>query len=160
MVNTVINTPVAPSHPEGQGHATKGGHYVAFKAQGNFAPEATFEVISAVNPWRPNTPGHRFYAAILASKSATVGDVLSVGKEAGFKASDIQGHLRWLFTWGGSYIRVAGNVYAAPAVSAPEVQAPVAAPALAAPVAPSAQAEAKVAAKAASKARARRVVRA
>jgi hypothetical protein len=136
MVNTVTNTPVAPSHPEGQGTSTKGGHYVAFKAQGNFAPEATFERISATNPWRPNTPGFRFYAAVLAGTPSTVADVLALGKEAGFKASDVQGHLRWLFTWGGSYIRVAGKVYAAPAGSAPEVQAPVAAPALPAPAAP------------------------
>lgn len=123
----VATTPVAPVQGQ-QGQVLRhGGHIVAYKAQPKFDSAATLELISGTNPWRPSTPGSDFWVKVLAKlpTPATVSDALALGAKAGLKPVAVQGHLRWLYTWGGSYIRVAGNVYSPPVASP---VAPVAAP--------------------------------
>lgn len=110
---TITTTPVAPTVGQ-QGQKTHGGHYTAYRAQPAFAPTASLELISGNNPWRPYTPGHNFYVQVLAKTPATIGAALELAKGAGIKANDAQKHLRWLYTWGGSYIRVDGQVYSPP----------------------------------------------
>jgi hypothetical protein len=125
MSTIISNTPVAPV-VGAQGSSTPGGHYVAYKAQGRFDLSASLKLVSSTNPWRPNTPGFRFYQAVLAKAPATVGAAVTLGVASGFKAREVQNHLRWLYTWGGSYIRIAGQVFVPP-VAAPKA-APVKAP--------------------------------
>jgi hypothetical protein len=115
-------TPVAP-RVGAQGTSTPGGHYVAYRNQAPFALEASLKLISGTNPWRPNTPGTRFYTAVLAKNPATVAAAIALGKDAGFKAREVQNHLRWLYTWGGSYVEVGGKVYSPPVAPAPAPKA-------------------------------------
>jgi hypothetical protein len=122
MSTTQASTPVAPVVGS-QGSSTPGGHYVAYRAQGAFALDASLKLISGSNPWRPNTPGFRFYTAVLAKSPATVGAAVTLGKDAGFKPREVQNHLRWLYTWGGSYVEIGGKVFSPPVGTAP---APVA----------------------------------
>jgi hypothetical protein len=122
MSTIISNTPVAPV-VGAQGSSTPGGHYVAYKAQGRFDLSASLKLVSSTNPWRPNTPGFRFYQAVLAKAPATVGAAVTLGVASGFKAREVQNHLRWLYTWGGSYVEIGGKLFAAPVAP---VQAPVA----------------------------------
>jgi hypothetical protein len=111
-----MSTPVAPV-VGAQGQKTvHGGHYTAYRAQSAFAPTATLKLISGSNPWRPNTPGHTFYTAVLSKAPATVSAALELGAKVGFKASASQAHLRWLYTWGGSYVQIDGKVFSPPVV--------------------------------------------
>lgn len=121
---TVDTTPVAPAQGEQGVRLSHGGHIQAYKAQASFAPTATLELISGTNPWRRNTLGHDFYVKVLGNAPKTVADALAIGAKAGLKARDVQGHLRWLYTWGGSYIRIAGNVYSPPVAPVSEPVAP------------------------------------
>jgi hypothetical protein len=114
MSNTSV-TAVAPAHPVGVGSSKKGGHVVAFRAQKAFPLDATLELISSTNPWRPNTPGNTFFEKVLRANPKTVQAAVDLGKAISISEPDVQGHLRWLFTWGGSYIKVAGQLYSAPA---------------------------------------------
>lgn len=124
---TTTSTPtiaVAPTMGE-QGSRKTGGHYNAYRATPVFAPTATLRLVSAVNPWRPMSPGHAFYTAVLANNPATVSDAIALGAKAGLKAREVQNHLRWLYTWGGAYLEVDGKLFAAPApVVAPKAVAP------------------------------------
>jgi hypothetical protein len=131
-MNTVqASTPVAPVVGT-QGTSTPGGHYVAYKAQPIFAPTATLELISGTNPWRHNTPGFDFYTMVLAQKPATVQKAIELGaaSKRKFTGPEVQNHLRWLYTWGGSYIRIGGKVFSPPPGA---VRAPKPAPAKKAP---------------------------
>jgi hypothetical protein len=122
-MSTITTTPVAPTMGA-QGKSTPGGHYSAYRAQPRFAVEATMRLISGTNPWRPNTPGHRFYTAVLAKNPATVAAAIALGKDAGFKAREVQDHLRWVYTWGGSYVEIGGKVFSPPvAPAAPKAPA-------------------------------------
>jgi hypothetical protein len=109
-----------PRSPPGQRVSSPGAHIAAWKAQPKFVLEATLRPINTINPWRPNTSGHRFYTKVLSQNPATVGDAMALGTKAGFSAHKIQEHLRWLYTWGGSYIEIAGQVYAKPEPGMPE----------------------------------------
>jgi hypothetical protein len=120
MQAQVTNIPVAPAHPAGQGTSVKGGHYLAYKAQVNFPVEATLELLNSSNPWRSG-PGFDFYVKVLAQAPATVQAAIDLGKEHGFKAQQVQNHLKWLYTWVG-YLKVGGAQYAPPAT--PEIPAP------------------------------------
>jgi hypothetical protein len=86
-------------------------HDEALRAQGNFALTDKLELISPVNPWKPGSYGDQFYKAALARNPATVQDAITLAAPAGFSAADVQGHLRWLYTWGGEYLRVNGERY-------------------------------------------------
>lgn len=112
MNTTQTTTPVAPAMGE-QGTSTPGGHYVAYRNQPKFDLGASLKLISQVNPWRPGTPGHRFYTMVLTKNPATVGAAVKLA-EGSFKASEVQAHLRWLYTWGGAYIEIGGKLFAAP----------------------------------------------
>jgi hypothetical protein len=132
-MSTITTTAVAPTVGQ-QGTKTHGGHYNAYRACPPFAPTATLELISGSNPWRPATPGHSFYTQVLAQKPATIGKALELGAKAGFKVGEVQGHLRWLYTWGGSYIKIGGQVFSpvaptpvapmAPKVATPKAVSP------------------------------------
>jgi hypothetical protein len=129
---------VAPAHPAGTGHATKGGHVVHWRAQPAFDPASTLQLTSAHNPWRPNAPGYAFYAQVLAPlglEPTTVQAVLAAAHTAGFKPGVAQGHLRWLYTWG-NYMLVNGALHPAFGGNGAVVEAPAIAPVEAAPVAP------------------------
>jgi len=123
---TTTTIAIAPAHPMGQGSQTKGGHHNAWRAQPKFQPSDKLSLVSTVNPWRPNSLGWSFYNAVLAPCPATVSDALAVGKAKGYPARVVQGHLRWLYTWGGSYLAVNGSTYAAPAAPVVATVAPVA----------------------------------
>jgi hypothetical protein len=129
-MSTITTTAVAPTVGQ-QGTKIHGGHVDAYRACPPFAPTASLELISGSNPWRPTSPGHSFYTQVLAHKPATIGKALELGAKAGFKVGEVQGHLRWLFTWGGSYIKVDGKVFSEPKSDAPKAvtpKAPKAAP--------------------------------
>jgi hypothetical protein len=79
-----------------------------------FSLEASLELISGSNPWRPGTPGSNFWSQVLSKNPATVAAAVAMGKDAGFKAREVQNHLRWLYTWGGSYVRIGGAVFVPP----------------------------------------------
>ena len=112
---TVTPTTIAVAPAMGKvGKATAGGHVTAWRLQPAFAPTSTIKLVSTVNPWRANTPGHKFYVAVLAKNPATVQAALTLGATAGFNAAECQKHLRWLFTWGGAYLQVNGKLYSAP----------------------------------------------
>jgi hypothetical protein len=102
-----MNVPAAP-RVGSQGTSTPGGHFVAYKAQAAFAPEATLELTDGANHWRPNTPGARFWDAAL-SKAKTVAQAIELAGKANIKSGEAQKHLRWYFTWG--YLRVDGVAY-------------------------------------------------
>jgi hypothetical protein len=90
---------------------------MAYKAQAAFAPTATLELISGSNPWRPNTPGYFLWVQVLSQSGCrTVANAIELAAKARNpqKASEIQKHLRWLYTWGGSYLRVNGAVFVPP----------------------------------------------
>lgn len=111
-----VSTPVAPT-VGAQGTSTPGGHYVQYKAQSAFAPTATIELISGSNPWRPNTPGFFLWVQVLSQSGCnTVAKAIELAAKAKNpqKASEVQKHLRWLYTWGGSYLRVNGAVFVPP----------------------------------------------
>ena len=124
---TQVTTPVAPAMGP-QGSSTPGGHYVAYRNQSKFDLGASLKLVSTVNPWRPNTPGHAFYVGVLSQGPATVGAAIELAKSSkprSFKASEVQAHLRWLYTWGGAYLEVNGKLFAAPpATATAPVQAP------------------------------------
>lgn len=130
MSITPVTTAVAPVVGQVGHKAKHGGHYLAYKAQAAFAGSDTLAIVAGTNnPWRPGTPGHAFYSAVLSQAPATVADAIALGAKAGFKASAVQGHLRWLFTWGGAYLAVNGLLYGgtvAPAAPAPAAPAPAA----------------------------------
>lgn len=121
--NVTVSTPVAPRMGT-QGSSTPGGHVQAWRAQKNFALEASFELISATNPWRAKRSAI-FFDRVLAATPAptTIGQVLANAEKLGFKPGESQRHLRWLYTWGGSYIKVGGQVFTPPSVSAPAPKA-------------------------------------
>jgi hypothetical protein len=110
------NTPVAPT-VGAQGSRKPGGHYQAYKAQPAFAPTATLRLISGSNPWRPNCPGYDFYVQVLSQSPATVQAAIDMAAKAKTpqKAAEVQKHLRWLYTWGGSYLEVDGKLANLPA---------------------------------------------
>jgi hypothetical protein len=120
MTNLPTVTPtiaVAPAQGA-QGHATRGGHHHAYMACRRFEASETIKLVSHVNPWRPGTSGHEFYvAALQGGKSATIGAAIELAAKIGLKPRQAIDHLRWLYTWGGSYLEVSGKLYAAPEAS-------------------------------------------
>lgn len=125
MQNTTANTPVAPVVGV-QGKATPGGHVLAYKAQPAFGATATLQLVAGTNnPWRPGTPGHAFYVQVLAglAPGATVAQCIAAAATAkvpgATKAGQVQGHLRWLYTWGGAYLAIDGKLYGGAAYNLP-----------------------------------------
>ena len=107
MSTPTMSVPSAPT-VGAQGTSTPGGHYVAYKACPAFALTDTLELTDGANHWRPNTPGAKFFEVAL-SKAKTVAQAIELAGKAGIKASEVQKHLRWYFTWG--YLRVNGSAY-------------------------------------------------
>jgi hypothetical protein len=131
MSTTVINTPVAPVVGS-VGSSSKGGHILAYRAQAKFLLTDTLRIVpGSNNPWRPNTPGYLFYSQVLANAPATVGAAIEMGAKSkpAFRAVDVQGHLRWLYTWGGAYLEVNGKLHSAPATTARKAPAKAKSPA-------------------------------
>jgi hypothetical protein len=115
MTDVAIVTPIAPAHPVGVGASQPGGHTKAFRAQPAFAPEAKLNVIGD-NLWRPGTPGHRFYAEVLAQGPMTVQECIdkAAALVEPFSAKQVQGPLRWMFTSAGGFLEVDGQRFSAP----------------------------------------------
>ena len=114
-VAITTSTPIAPAHPAGMGASTPGGHIKAFRAQAAFPVEAKI-TITGNSPWRPGTPGHRFYEEVLAKGPATVGAAIEMAGALAepFSVTACQGHLRWLYTSAGGFLEVDGQRFSAP----------------------------------------------
>ncbi len=123
MAKSVKNVPVAPRGGEAVGTSTKGQHILDYRAQPAFPVTAKLALVSTVNPWRANSPGHAFYVKVLALKPATVKSAIDLGAKMGLKAGMVQAHLRWLYTWGGAYLSVDGQLYGQ-AKAAPKARKP------------------------------------
>jgi hypothetical protein len=83
-----------------------GKHVLAWKRQPTFAPTDRLTLTTDNNPWAYNTPGYRFFEAVMRQRPATVADAISMakahdgGKVRTERIGSAQGHLRWLYTWG------------------------------------------------------------
>jgi len=129
-MSTTGTTPVAPQHPAGTGSQRKGGHHVAWVACPRFASDASVALVSATNPWRRETPGYRLWEAVLyplafgpsALPGCTIQHILDAAHNVlDYPPRETQGHLRWIYTWGGAYLAVGGAQWPAMA----EATAPV-----------------------------------
>ena len=94
-------------------------HRKAFRIQPDFAMDATYKLVSGTNPWRPYGLGWNFWEKVLRHHpEGVVGELLKLGRPHGIGDMEGMEHLRWLFTWGGSYIEINGQLYAPPPVLA------------------------------------------
>jgi hypothetical protein len=96
-------------------------HRKAFRIQPDFALDATVKLASGTNPFRHRSLGWQWYESVLRPtfdrvEVITVGELLRLGRPHGI--GDVEGmeHLRWLFTWGGSYVEIGGHLYSDPPV--------------------------------------------
>jgi hypothetical protein len=116
-MSEMTNIAIAPAHPLGQGRAIRGGHIQAFRAQPIFKHTDRLKVLSNANPWRLGSTGGMFFDSVLSQKPRTVADAIALGMKNGFSELDVQGHLRWLFTWTGPHLEVNGKVWRLPVVA-------------------------------------------
>jgi hypothetical protein len=108
-----VNMPVSPV-VQPQGKSTKGAHIQAWRACDKFAHDAKLELTSgAANPWKKDVPGDIFYRGVLAKAPKTVGEAVALAGKLtpAIRESEVQGHLRWLYTMSGSYVRIGGKSY-------------------------------------------------
>ena len=131
MAKQAKNTPtvaIAPTHPGGQGHATKGGHVNAWRAMlkaGGIPLTATVTFASPLlaSPWRPTAPGTTLYNSVLAQHvpstanpnpaGITIGQLCVAAKAAmGLTQAQTMGHLVWLYTWPHAGMLVNGQTWA------------------------------------------------
>lgn len=97
------------------------GHVIAYRAQPDFPLNAKIQWPQGVdNPWRVAAPGHAFFTACVLP-ATTVQQCIDLGAKQNLKASEVQRHLRWLFTWGLGF-QVNGQVYTMPTQASPPVQ--------------------------------------
>jgi len=93
-------------------------HHTDWKAQPNFAPDGTIKLVSPENPWAllgrsgRNGKGYQFFVKVMAKGPATVQEAIDLGKEIGLKPGQVQGHLRWLYTWG-PFVEIDGKLFEA-----------------------------------------------
>jgi hypothetical protein len=104
-------------------------HVVAWKRCKPFPENATVQVISTHNPWRPNSLGWPLFENVLRKKTTTtVGQILRDASDIGFDPFNTMQHLRWLYTWG-DFIEIDGQRYFPAKEEVPlqpgEVKAPV-----------------------------------
>lgn len=95
------------------GKSVKGAHIQAWRACDKFAHDASIELNpDAAGLWKAGTPGDRFYKDVLV-KAKTVGDAVALGGKLTpvIKEAEIQGHLRWIYTASGAYIRIGGKAF-------------------------------------------------
>jgi hypothetical protein len=79
----------------------------------DFSHDVTLVLIPGrPNPWTPGSDGDRFYKEVLvAAKPKTVGEAIEAAKKLIPPLKNgVQGHLRWLWTWG-DYIRIGGRLW-------------------------------------------------
>jgi hypothetical protein len=119
----MTNIAIAPAHPLGQGRSVRGGHIQAFRAQPKFELTDKLKVLSNANPWRMGSTGGTFFDTVLSQRPKTVADAIALGLKNGFSELEVQGHLRWLFTWTGPHLEVNGKVWQLPVVTTPKVKA-------------------------------------
>ena len=109
------NIAVAPSATVAGIEPELDAHRKAFRVQEDFPLDATTKMVSGTNPWRPRGLGWVFYETVLRHYPiSTVGEILKIGMANGIDRFLAMQHLRWLFTWGGSYIEIGGRLYAPP----------------------------------------------
>jgi hypothetical protein len=62
--------------------------------------------------------GWKFYELVLRpNPESTVGGLLEIGRQNAIGYAESMEHLRWLFTWGGSYIEINGKLYSPPPIA-------------------------------------------
>jgi hypothetical protein len=89
-------------------------HFRAWRLQKNFPLTATIEMLVNVPRWRPGGVGHDFWVRAMHKGPKTVAEAIALGKEIGLTAGEVQGHLRWLYTWG-DQVKIGGHQYASTA---------------------------------------------
>lgn len=94
-------------------------HRKAFRIQPDFPLDASVKLVSGTNPWRYQGLGWHFYEKVLRPTfnrvdTSTVGELLRLGRPHGIGDAEGMEHLRWLFTWGGSYVEIDGHLYSDP----------------------------------------------
>jgi hypothetical protein len=87
-------------------------HRKIFRIQPDFPLNASVRLVSGTNPWRYQSLGWKFYELVLRGHpESTVGELCKFGRPHGIGDMETMEHLRWLFTWGGSYVEIAGRLY-------------------------------------------------
>ena len=113
MSNVTTSIPVAPSMGV-QGHSEPGQHVINWRAQvrSRFQPSDTLQLIDPVCRWRLGSKGRRFFDLVLAKSPATYDAALELGAKCNppIKATEINGHLAWLYSAGGRLL-VNGQPY-------------------------------------------------
>ena len=106
-----VNIPVAPS----MGHIT---HVDAFKGQPDFGLNEVTRLVSGSNPWRNGSRAWPIFELVLRRNPvSTVGRLLElIWEHCRIPDEEAMTHLRWLYTWGGSYLEVGGRLYAPPPI--------------------------------------------
>lgn len=98
---------------------TKGKHARSLKDGLDFDLTDELTLMTDANPWRPNTPGWRFFEEVLRRRPATVADAVELTQAALRKGINVgrgrssiiaQGHLKWLYHWG-PRLAVNGKLY-------------------------------------------------
>jgi hypothetical protein len=120
---TTTSIAVAPS-PAPRGHSDKGAHVLAWRGQKAFDPTSTIRLLNpSVNPWRA-VESADFYSKVLCNPDVTTVQQaidLAIKLRICKSAARVQGHLRWLYTWGPGWLEVNGQLYGQ---SAAPVEAP------------------------------------
>lgn len=119
MITKPTNIAVSPqAHVPGK-PITLDAHRKAFRVQPDFPTDALVKLHSWTNPWRYQGMGWHFYELVLRpaftkKDTWTVGELLQMGIPHSIGPDEGMEHLRWLFTWGGSYVEIAGSLYTPP----------------------------------------------
>jgi hypothetical protein len=93
------------------------GHWKSVKSLPDFPEPATLRRLNDVNPWKFGCPGYHFYEKVLRQNPHAVGETLRLAKEAGIREAstptNVQGHLKWLFTWRqkGVFLEIDGQIW-------------------------------------------------
>jgi hypothetical protein len=112
---TRANIAVAPAVNLPENAIIRDAHRKYFRRQPDFPTDATVKLLTGVNPWRAYGLGWNFYEKVLRHHpESTVGELLTWGRKANIGEMETMEHLRWLFTWGGSYVEIGGRLFSPP----------------------------------------------
>jgi hypothetical protein len=115
MIKNVRGNPtisVAPMATVVDQPLTMDAHRKAWRRQPDFPTTDVVKLVSGTNPWRHHSLGWKFYELVLRHHpEATVAELIEWSKPHVIGAMEVQEHLRWLFTWGGSYVAINGELY-------------------------------------------------
>ena len=77
-------------------------------AQRPFSLKAKLELTTKYCPWHPRSEGALFHKILVERTPCTVEEIVLYAR--GITATRVQGHLRWLYTWG-DYLKVDGKLW-------------------------------------------------